>query len=349
MALKEIGHPQYFTAGVAAVCLVTLGACVQHFLNTNFPALQGMEAQFVRLLPNTGDALSNAVVVSPYKSVQLISFAESAGIALLLAATLPGLFNLPLKFNHCLRTAVMKRVGAFDAVDQINSQSTDCGIPLAFTLKTRKVYIGYSLETSALPDADRKWLMLFPVLSGYRNEQSRLDLQTNYTQTYGEMQEESAEELYHTINQFRIVLSMPEVVSIQTFNIDLYYQRFLKTHEDVKTTAEVSEVEAHNAEVTKGAHEVEASDDTNHSMTDEPDITAIWGEALHPPSTLTAEERARFRLYQWSYVGAALAIILLVYDGAPAALLLALSQLCAAMSCHPDAKRLPFLRSRSQS
>ncbi|HEY3520065.1 MAG TPA: hypothetical protein VGK80_03375 [Rhodanobacteraceae bacterium] len=217
MVLKETGHPQYFAAGVAAVCLFTLGACVHHFTHETFNSYSQWEREFIALIP----LLEQPSTWQSDQTPNIFAGAECAGWALILAALLSWLYNVPAKANRVLQTAILKREGAYDAIDGIYAHSLEYEIPLAFTLKSAKVYIGF-LSGPAAPEPERKWVELFPLLSGYRDDRSRLITATNYMRTYEDIAAQNPNEYLDIIDQFKIVLPLSEVLSIQAFNVEKY-------------------------------------------------------------------------------------------------------------------------------
>lgn len=327
IALQEIGHPQYFSAGVAAVCLLALGACVHHFTKENFADFSRIEHEFIELLP-TGEEVKAAADDKAQAAVDraaqknadnLADFAESAGWSLVLAAVLPWLFNLPVFQSQRLMQAMMKKVGAYDAIEQIYAHSLDCGVPLAITLKSGKVYVGYSVATSSLPDVERKWLTLFPLLSGYRDDQSGLELPTNYAQIYGEITQSTPEEAVNLINQFRVVLSFGEVVSIQAFNVGLYYERFLMDANSSSQGDLFEPVESAPAKSETKA-DWQLVDETN------PNIMTL---SLEPAKPLSGDERLRLKLYRLYYLGVASSFLLLAFHPVAAGVVFFVSMLFA--------------------
>lgn len=330
IALREVGHPQYFSAGVAAVCLLTLGACVHHFTKQNLTSYSQIEAKFIDLLPKGDEvkpaANAEAKDAAKENAAHLADFAEIAGWALLLAWVLPWFFNLPVFHSPRLMKALMKKVGAYDAIEQIYAHSLDCGVPLAITLKNGKVYIGYSVATSPLPDVERKWLTLFPLLSGYRDDKSKLELPTNYAQTYGEINEKTPQEALELINQFRVVLSFGEIVSIQAFNVDFYYQWFVKQSAetaqdpDGKPATELRRTvddwgdqplaeptKQNDSSAAETPPESDAAADLN-PVDANPDVLTL---SLKPAAPLTDDEAQRLRLYRGYYLSTAMAIVLI--------------------------------------
>jgi hypothetical protein len=333
MALKEAGHPQYFSAAVAGVFLLLLGASMHAWASSAFPAwYPTLDGVFLSVLPE-GDEKSSGMT-----HAQLVAFASCATWSLFLAGLLPWLLNIPLQSNARLLRATMKRAGAFDAVEHITSHALDCGILVALTLKNKKVYVGNPVSLSTL-DIERKWLVLIPVLSGYRNDPDMtFDLPTNYGEVYQKIFRDRPEDAPRLIGEFRVVLAVSEVVSIGTFNVNTYYERFKqkKELEAQKATANTepaigSQVEDGTGDDVSEVDDVEAPPDD--AGTDED------GEDLMPkaPSGLSQEERSRSARY-YGYVGLlALAVLAMPYSVPTAGVLAFVSGLFAVASCHAGA------------
>lgn len=224
MVLKEAGHPQYFAAAVAGVFLLLLGSSIHAWASASLAWYPELGGKLLSILPQ-GEEKSGAM-----DRATLVRFAACATWALVLAWILAWLLNLPLLTNARLLRAAMKRAGTFDAIEHISSHSLDCGgLPLAITLKNKKVYVGTPLALSPL-DIERKWLVLVPLLSGYRTDTLKLELPVNYGEVYKAIFRDTPENAARLINEFRVVVAFTEIVSIQTFNIDTYYEHFKKTH-----------------------------------------------------------------------------------------------------------------------
>lgn len=319
MALKEAGHPQYFAAAVAGVFLLLLGASVHAWAVATFPWYLELDGRFLSVLPQ-GDDTSGGM-----GRAALVQFASCATWALGLAWVLPWLLNLPLLANARLLRATMKRAGTLDAIEHISSHSLDCGIPLLITLKNKKVYIGTPVALSTL-DIERKWFVLVPLLSGYRSDTLKLELPVNYGGVYQNIFRDTPEEAARLINEFRVVIAFAEIVSIQTFNISTYYERFKREHPIGGAVSEEDEAEA---EVNEEAATADVSLDAAVE-----EVQASWAAGVEDLTQksgngFSEDERNRLRAYYAYLVLVAGSLVALPYSLLVAIGLAFISGLCA--------------------
>lgn len=309
MALKEAGHPQYFAAAVAGVFLLLLGSSVHAWALGAFSWYPALDVRLLSVLPQ-GDEKS-----SPMDHAALVQFASCATWALVLAWVLPWFLNLPLLENASLLRATMKRAGTLDAIEHISSHSLDCGIPLAITLKNKKVYIGPPFALSTL-DIERKWFVLVPLLSGYRTEELKLELPVNYGGVYQNIFRDTPEEAARLINEFRVVIAFTEIVSIQTFNINTYYERFKREHPigGAAIEGDGKAEESLEGSVVGDGSDSEVSLD---AVVDEAEASWAAGvESLAPKASngFSAEEKFRLRAYYGYLVLMAGSLVALPYS-----------------------------------
>lgn len=93
---------------------------------------------------------------------------------------------------------------------------------VSLTLQSRKVYIGF-VTASFDPANERKYIVLLPMYSGYR-EESTLDLviQTNYAPVYADIIEQDNRAALKGIGDFRLVIPVGEVQSLNLFDPAAY-------------------------------------------------------------------------------------------------------------------------------
>jgi hypothetical protein len=105
---------------------------------------------------------------------------------------------------------------------QIQSLRTGREVPVAITLRSRKVYVGSVLEAPRI-EAEEKFLVLLPFLSGYRDKDS---LEVEFTSTYWDAYEAlERDSLADRIPEFALVIPVAEIVTANRFDID-FYERF---------------------------------------------------------------------------------------------------------------------------
>lgn len=112
-----------------------------------------------------------------------------------------------------------------DYLEMLLTQALEKTRHVAVTLKTRKVYIGFVLR-SFDPTYDRKYIVLLPTISGYRDEKTQnLILTTDYTAVYQQLMAEDETRLIRGIDDFETVVPVAEIISANLFDWEVY-QRF---------------------------------------------------------------------------------------------------------------------------
>lgn len=95
-------------------------------------------------------------------------------------------------------------------------------MPIAVTLTTGKVYIGFAVRTDD-PVEERKDLRLLPLLSGYRDERQGLCIEVNYRTAYDVILDPDSSSLDHlAIGDFEVVIMCREIVSSNFFDVAAY-------------------------------------------------------------------------------------------------------------------------------
>jgi len=90
------------------------------------------------------------------------------------------------------------------------------------TLKNGKVYVGRVARVTPKEDTD---LLLLPSKSGYRDGQQRLILTIDYDQTYANIAE-TEENYLNIINEFGVVIPIPEILTANLYNADVQDKYF---------------------------------------------------------------------------------------------------------------------------
>ena len=102
---------------------------------------------------------------------------------------------------------------------------------LMITTTSGKVYIGWVLKMK-LPKGDRQWLHIFPTQSGYRDEERKLRITTDYApaqEYYSKMLDQTQDpDLLESKDIIRpmAIISVKEIVSIQRFSPSMYDEFF---------------------------------------------------------------------------------------------------------------------------
>lgn len=124
----------------------------------------------------------------------------------------------PMLINRLMRTkgiAALKEAAAKDEfegllVDAISGQKM-----ISVTLSTGKVYAGQPIGT-AEPRSSRKAIAMLPLVSGYRDDDGKLNLTTHYDQIFSEAND---------AGDYRLILPIDKIISAAFFDA-LVYERF---------------------------------------------------------------------------------------------------------------------------
>ncbi|WNO60874.1 hypothetical protein [Rheinheimera sp. MMS21-TC3] len=113
-----------------------------------------------------------------------------------------------------------------NALELILFESVSNSLPLAFTMDSDKVYVGFVSEFDLL-EGKIEFITILPLLSGYRDDKKMLKFMTNYYEHYIQNIGEKAEkpdspEMVRLLNKFKIVVPFSEVVSVNGFDINAY-------------------------------------------------------------------------------------------------------------------------------
>ena len=92
-------------------------------------------------------------------------------------------YELACSWNRLIRNS--KHAAVLSAIDghefeRLLLDGLKSGVPILFTLRTGKVYLGWVVST-ADPRRDRKWVRILPLASGYRDERHHPVFVSDYT------------------------------------------------------------------------------------------------------------------------------------------------------------------------
>jgi hypothetical protein len=138
------------------------------------------------------------------------------------------LLNLIFRKQYWLRRAIRK-----DALEAFLLDAADREVSICVTMDDGKVYVGYLVE-SFDPTVGRKCILLLPLKSGYRDQETRnVNFTTFYTELYGDDGVNQTVPLptplqHLTAEDFIIVLPADRIASYRMFDALAYYQ-FQKT------------------------------------------------------------------------------------------------------------------------
>lgn len=168
-----------------------------------------------------------------YESLELSSPIEIS-VALILTAVLA--FAIPISLNSVYSADKATRKAAKrngDFIELLIDESVNRKIPVHFSLRSGKSYIGYVIE-SQFAWQDDSDVALIPIASGYRDKDTKkLVITTNYSSIINEV---STEDEDREIYDFRLVIPMSEIVSAGFFDEDVYdrfvYAEYAEFFED---------------------------------------------------------------------------------------------------------------------
>lgn len=173
--------------------------------------------------------------ILPNLTIQLYNYhlIQISVLALTLAYFTPSLLMfLAIKLNdsnkRTIQALAYRKIAHTDDSPEFTSiyyQSWDFGLPIAFTLSNKKVYIGYVFEGGQhLND-----ILVLPIRSGYRSEEkNRLEVITNYEPVWEELENEY-EQKDLDLSKFYICLPIREIIHANLHNFE--YKNIFEKHE----------------------------------------------------------------------------------------------------------------------
>jgi len=169
---REEGHRLYFRAVLFGALLFAFIAIVRLQLESCFPwysALERIAKDFIK--PMAKDQNGAATVAD---------LAITCFLTMLAGWPLAKLLNLAFRKKFWLRRAIKE-----DDLEGFLLDAADREFPIAVTMDDRKVYVGY-LVAGFDPAIGRKCILLLPLMSGYRHQEThKVNFTTFYTELYG--------------------------------------------------------------------------------------------------------------------------------------------------------------------
>jgi len=105
-----------------------------------------------------------------------------------------------------------------DGLELMLLESLKKGLFLSFTLSNGKVYIGL-VNSHFFSPHENDSFQIWPFYSGYRDENSLIELNTDYSQVYIEyVDEDKMDEL----DQFSVTIKVSEIITCSYFDRDVY-------------------------------------------------------------------------------------------------------------------------------
>jgi len=207
IAIRNEGHPQYFGAALGAAYI----ACLAIFLNgacLRLPVYNVAIHGIAKVFPHT---------VAP-DNIDVLAIGLWSG---LLVFVVPAILNLPFNINVRLGSLTARKSGSVVETVLLDIYAQEKSV--AFTLDTGKVYIGFPMGLDPSGD-EPDWVIIRPLASGYRTEQSKLVLTTAYEDAYKSIPNRGSP---ITEKDFRVTLPLKNVVTIQAFDLQFYVNHFI--------------------------------------------------------------------------------------------------------------------------
>ncbi|MDX3773523.1 hypothetical protein QE250_05280 [Chromatiaceae bacterium AAb-1] len=126
------------------------------------------------------------------------------------------------------RRKLMLKAAKSNAMELLLFESINNYRPLAFTMDSDKVYVGFVSDFDPI-DGKIDFITILPLLSGYRDEQKSLKFTTNYYEHYTNHLGDKAQspddpETWELMEKFQIMVPSTEIVTVSGFDIDAYKQ-----------------------------------------------------------------------------------------------------------------------------
>lgn len=212
---REEGHRLYFRAVFWGAVIFALVAIARHFVEGAFPPVAGAVNSLKALI----EPLAKEKAAGP----AVADLTVTCFIAMLLAWPLAKFLNLAFPEKKWIRRAIEK-----DDLEKLLLRAADDQVPICVTMDDQKVYVGYVVEGFD-PALGRKSILILPLMSGYRAEETlKVNFTTFYTYLYG--QRETMDRtaplpapLDHlTAEDFITVLPVDRITSYRLFDVPAY-------------------------------------------------------------------------------------------------------------------------------
>ena len=154
-----------------------------------------------------------AVGINIYMGVDKPGARDVNLVVFVLALTTPLLSNVVYRSGRAARRAVEKAGGL---IELLLDEAFRKDLFVEISLRSGKAYIGSVLEPGL--GSDRSDIALIPLLSGYRDKDTQ---ELKVTTRYSNSIPRTASELGLSLNYFRVVIPMGEVVSARIFDLDV--------------------------------------------------------------------------------------------------------------------------------
>lgn len=238
---KTDGYHTFLTSALYGSLLLILSTLIYSLITFIFSGVNSFVEWLTGLtpygfsLPSFRDMLRSYiefVFPNTYVSDVVISCMLIVSVSILLTFLLPRkLIKVGMKLTNAaeneLRWNIFKKLQNTEYTNEFTSllvRSIDTGLPIAFTLSNRKVYIGYAFITANHSND----ITVLPLKSGYRcDKELRLINVTDYNPVFEEMKKIEGED--KSLQKFLISLALREIVHANLH--DFHYGPTFKKYE----------------------------------------------------------------------------------------------------------------------
>lgn len=117
-----------------------------------------------------------------------------------------------------------------DNLEQLLFKAMEESVQVEVTPKSQKGYIGSVLH-NINPAHSRKWVLLLPIVSGYRTpNRMKIELTTNYAPVYKMMQDSDPLLAHLELKHFNVCIPVDEIQSARIFDISAYEEGQQSSH-----------------------------------------------------------------------------------------------------------------------
>ena len=156
---------------------------------------------------------------SDYQNWLSSDYVSTLTISIFIALVLPEIWNRFLDQDRATKRSA-KRTN--DVIKLLMIQSIEQVIPVEFTLKNDKCYIGLIIQ-SDMTRRKEPDIAIVPILSGYRDSTTReLVITTNYSPTIKEFVDIDPRKYKH--DDFRVIIRMSDIATARLFYPEVYEQ-----------------------------------------------------------------------------------------------------------------------------
>ena len=215
---REDGHRLYFRA-------VFFGSLIFALVATTHPQIERLAPQYAAI-STSARALIKPMAKDQSSAPAVADLTVVCFLSMLAGWPLAWFLNLFFWKDYWLRKAIRK-----DVLEAFLLDAADLETPIAITMDDQKVYVGYLIE-SFDPTVGRKCILLLPLMSGYRDQEThKVNFTTFYTELYSDDRATNQTEplpapLEHlTIEDFITVIPADRIASYRRFDV-LAYHRF---------------------------------------------------------------------------------------------------------------------------